>query len=102
MKFQGYRTEIPSVAIMRDGSSENSVVVTFQYDYHDRRRLYARCGKILTPHPKKIRWYDPKAGNFITGCYSSVAAVNQHVFIEVHSTQVVHGTGIWFHVGKVE
>lgn len=88
--------QYPSVAVLRD--AENTIVTTFQTGTMAGRRLYARCGKVQSSASKKIKWHEKKAGNFVHGCYSSVAAVTDKTFLEMHSTNGFGWDGIWYHV----
>lgn len=99
-EFFGY---YPSVTMLR--GRDPNIIVTFQKGSGLRgHQLHVRCGKI-SPDYKKIRWHDEKkpAGPFVQGCYSSVAAVNENKFIEMHcSDGLKNKREMWSNVCKLD
>lgn len=96
-----FNGEYPSIAMLRD--EDATIVTTFQTGVAAARKLFARCGRVQKDERHcQIEWHEEKAGHFMQGCYSSLAAVNEKVFIEMHCTNKLGGDGIWFHVGKAD
>ena len=93
-----FHGDYPSVILLKDES--NTVVSTLQRGMMAGRSLYARCGQVLCSE-KKIKWHEKKPGNYVHGCYSSLAAVKGQAFVEMHCTNAFGWPGILFHVCKV-
>ena len=90
--------EYPNVSMFGDGI----VVSTHQKGKMAGRHLFARSGKIDS-ESGEIVWHE-KAGNFMYGAESSVAAVssgNDHIFIEMHTTNGFGIERLYYHVGEV-
>ena len=90
--------EYPNVSMFSDGI----VVSTHQKGKMAGRHLFVRSGKIESRRGK-IDWHE-KAGNFVHGAESSVAAVssgNEYIFIEMHTTNAFGSERLYYQVGTV-
>lgn len=93
--YDGY---YPSIGMFDD----HSIIATHQKGTAAFRRLFARSGRIDTTN-RIIDWNESRAGCIVLGAFSSVASIsnNENIFAEVHSTNRLGGSTLWYEVGSV-